>query len=87
MLPDLTATVNLHLESVKDVLIIPREAIARQKGQAVVEVMENGKSKLQPVKVGSMNECEAIIESGLKEGSIISLNPKITGEMQAGAER
>jgi HlyD family secretion protein len=87
LLPDLTATVDLHLESARGVLIVPREAIATQNGRAVVEVVENGKSKLQPVKVGSMNECEAVIESGLAEGSTVSLNPKISGESKTSRQR
>jgi multidrug efflux pump subunit AcrA (membrane-fusion protein) len=87
LLPDLTATVDLQLENAKDVLILPREAISKQNGQTVVEVLENGKSKLQPVKIGSMNDCEAVIVSGLKEGSTVSLNPKIRGEMLSSEKR
>ena len=50
-----------------------------------MEVLENGKSKLQPVKIGSMNECEAVIESGIKEGMTVSLNPQIPVAAGAGA--
>jgi biotin carboxyl carrier protein len=77
LLPDLTATVNLQLEGAKDVLILPREAIAVLNGQSMVEILENGKSKSQPIKIKSMNDCEAVIESGLKEGMTVSLNPKV----------
>jgi HlyD family secretion protein len=77
LLPDLTAAVDLHLENAKDVLILPREAIVIRNGQAMVEVLEHGASKPQPIKVGLMNDCEAVIESGLEEGSIVSLNPQI----------
>jgi RND family efflux transporter MFP subunit len=77
LLPDLTATVNLQLENAGNVLILPREAIAIRNGQAMVEILENGKLKLQPVKIGSMNDCEAVIESGLKEGNTVTLNPQI----------
>ncbi len=80
LLPDLTATVELRLETVTNVLILPREAITMQDGRAIVEVVENGKSRLQPVKIGLMNECEAVVESGLEEGSTVSLNPKIPSE-------
>ncbi len=75
LLPDLTATVDLQLESAKDVLILPREAVVIRNGQAMVEVHENGKSKIQRIELGLINDCEAVIESGLEEGIIVSLNP------------
>jgi HlyD family secretion protein len=77
LLPDLTAIVDLQMENTKNSLIIPREAITIRKGQAMVETLENGKSKLQPVKIGAMNECEAIVESGIKEGMTVLLHPEI----------
>jgi hypothetical protein len=75
LLPDLTAIVDLQMENTKDALILPREAIAIQNDQAMVAVLENGKAKLQPVKLGAMNEYEAIVESGIREGVMVSLNP------------
>lgn len=77
LLPDLTATIDLQLEDAGNVLILPREAITVRNGQAMAEVLEKGRSRLQPVKVGLMNECEAVIESGLEEGNTIKLNPQI----------
>lgn len=77
LLPDLTAAVDLQLENAKDVLILPREAVVIRNGRAMVEVLENGKSKPQPIKISLMSDCEVVIESGLKEGIIVSLNPQI----------
>ena len=48
LLPDLTSIVDLQLENAKDVLILPREAIAIRSDQAFVQILEYGKSKLQP---------------------------------------
>ena len=76
LLPDLTAIVDLQLEDAKNVLLLPREAIAYRDGRAMVEVLEDGRPKLQPVKIKTMNDCEAVIESGLKEGNRVMLNPK-----------
>jgi HlyD family secretion protein len=78
LLPDLTAIVDLQLEDAKNVLLLPREAIAMRNGQAMVEVFENGKTKPQPVKIKSMDDCEAVIESGLREGSSVALNPNLS---------
>ncbi len=77
LLPDLTAAVDLELEQDNDVLILPREAVAIRNGEAIVEVLETGKWKLQRIKLGLINECEVIVESGLEEGMIVSLNPQI----------
>ena len=35
----------------------------------------NGKSERRPVKIGPMNDWEVVIESGLTEGTAVSLNP------------
>jgi HlyD family secretion protein len=76
LLPDLTAAVDVHLQNLNHVLIVPREAIIHHEGQTSVEVLSNGKAERCPVKITSMNECEAVIDSGLQEGMLVSLNPK-----------
>jgi len=80
LLPDLTATVDLQLESAKEVLILPREAVVIRNGQAMVEVLESGRSKHQRIELGLINDCEAVIESGLEEGMIVSLSPQIPAD-------
>ena len=77
LLPDLTASVDLQLESAQDVLILPREAVFIRNGETMVEILETGKPKLQRIKLGLINDCEVVIESGLEEGAIVSLNPQI----------
>jgi len=87
LLPDLTAAVDLQLENAKDVLILPREAVAFRDGEAMVEVLENGKPKPQAVKLGPVSECELVIASGIKEGMTVLLNPQIpvvAGKQAAG---
>jgi HlyD family secretion protein len=76
LLPDLTAAVDLDLGSEKNALLLPREAVLVSQGQSYVEMPDNGKSDLHPVKTGAMNECEVIIESGLREGNVVARNPK-----------
>jgi multidrug efflux pump subunit AcrA (membrane-fusion protein) len=77
LLPDLTAAVDLELEDEQDVLIVPREAVVIRDGRAVVEVLENGSPSLKSIEVGLMNECEAVVESGLEEGMIVSIHPQV----------
>jgi HlyD family secretion protein len=76
LLPDLTAAVNIQLQSLDNVLILPRQAIINRKGQSSVDVLANGKSERRAVKIGPMNSCEAVIEAGLQDGTVVSLIPE-----------
>jgi HlyD family secretion protein len=75
LLPDLTASVDIPVQRLDNVLMLSRSAIVREKGQSLVEVLLNGKVERRPVKIGPMNDCEAVVESGLREGMVVSLNP------------
>ncbi len=77
LLPDLTSAVDVQLERLEHVLLVPREAIVMQQGQASVYVMANGRTEMRPVKIGPMNECEAVVEAGLEEGVTVSLSPNV----------
>ena len=76
LLPDLTASVDVPVQSLENVLMLPRSAIIREKGQAAVKVISNGKPERRPVKIGPMNESDAVIESGLQEGVVVFLDPQ-----------
>lgn len=82
LLPDLTATVDLQLANAKGVLVLPREAVIVRNGQSIVEVIENGKPEKRNVRIGRMNECEAVVESGIDEGMVVSLNPDPSAGME-----
>jgi HlyD family secretion protein len=71
LLPDLTASVDIPVRSLDNVLMLPRNAIIRENGQAAVDVISNGKSERRPVKIGPMNDYDAVIESGLQEGAVV----------------
>jgi HlyD family secretion protein len=77
LLPDLTAAVDVQLETCEDALLLPRNAVVFKENRALVKVLENGGSEVREVQTGSMNECEIIIESGLDEGTTVAINPTI----------
>ncbi|MEJ2246831.1 MAG: hypothetical protein P8Y80_12255, partial [Acidobacteriota bacterium] len=77
LLPDLTAAVDVQLETCEGALLLPRNAVVFKENRALVEVLENGGSEVREVQTGSMNECEIIIESGLNEGTTVAINPTI----------
>ena len=77
LLPDLTAAVDIQLRTLENVLLLPREAVFVQQGQMMVEALVDGRSELRPVKVGPRNDCDVVIESGIREGMTVSLNPRV----------
>ncbi len=73
----MTAAVDVRLERLEKVLLLPLEAVAMRQGQAVVEVLRDGRSEIVPVTTGPANDCEVVIQAGLPEGAIVARNPKI----------
>jgi HlyD family secretion protein len=73
LMPDLSAAVDAELQTVPDALIVPRDAILRQSGGACV-LLKNatgfGFAK-HPVKLGALNDTQAVVESGLRPGEIV----------------
>jgi len=75
LLPDLTAAVDIRLQDRSNVLLLPREAVRIESGQALVMAPVNGKPEQRSVKIGPMNDSEVVIESGLDEGAIVLRHP------------
>jgi HlyD family secretion protein len=76
LLPDLTASVDIAVQSLDKVLMLPRSAVIRESDQAAVEVISNGKHERRRVTLGPMDGCDAVIESGLREGEVVARNPE-----------
>ncbi len=74
--PSMTANVDILLGVSKNALSLPIEALARQDGQSVVTVEENGRLLKKPVSVGARTETLVEITSGLKEGDRVLILPK-----------
>lgn len=58
-----------------DVLKIPAGALFRQAGEWSVFVVEDGKARVRPVKIGEQNDLEAEIRDGLKENDRVIVYP------------
>jgi len=74
--PGMTAAVNIVVDQIEDVLLVPNRAVRVQDGERVVYVLREG--MLDPVKVrlGVSSETHSeVIESVLREGDLIVLNP------------
>jgi RND family efflux transporter MFP subunit len=69
--PEMTTNVTIYLETRKNVLVVPTSAIARERGERTVTVMEGEKKIQRKVKVGWKDNGFTEIISGVKEGEQI----------------
>ncbi len=85
--PGMTATVNILVEEIEDVFVVPNDAIVSIQGQDHVYVYRAGAYTPIPVKLGSYSDIYSeVIEADIKEGELIVLNPppEITGALPFG---
>lgn len=74
--PGMTAAVNVVVEEVKDVLLIPNRAVRLVDGNRVVYVLIGNQPVQVKVQLGSSSDLESVVVSGdIKEGDLIILNP------------
>jgi HlyD family secretion protein/macrolide-specific efflux system membrane fusion protein len=78
--PGMTADVRIHIDTRKDVLRLPIEAIVKEKGKTYVTRVEEGeKGKLRSIKteveVGARNDRDQEIVSGVKQGDRVLIKP------------
>ena len=74
--PGMTASVTILSDELRNVLIVPHEAVFTEKGKYICYVSKNRKFTAQEVTVGKGNEDFVSITSGLSEGLEVSLmNP------------
>ncbi|MEO7453887.1 MAG: efflux RND transporter periplasmic adaptor subunit [Fimbriimonadales bacterium] len=72
LMPGLNASCEFIQREKKDVLMIPAQAIKREEGKTMVEIMpEPNKPQKKEVEVGSMGNGMLEIVSGLSEGDVI----------------
>lgn len=66
--PGMSAIIQAATNEVKDVLLLPRDAVVRRSGSDVVFVVENDKVKEVPVTTGESTDDLIVIKDGLEEG-------------------
>lgn len=85
--PGMTATVTILVKEIKDVFVIPNDAIVSINGHDHVYVYRAGAYVSVPVKLGSYSDFYSeVIDAEIKEGELIVLNPppEVTGAMPFG---
>jgi len=74
LMPDLTASLDVELAREARALVVPRDAIRKDKDRTIVRVQRGSSFHDQPVTVGALSAHEAVITAGLEEGAVVSRN-------------
>ena len=74
--PGMTAAVNVTVDEVSDVLLVPNRAVRLIAGERVVYVLREDKPVKVKVTLGLSSDTKSVVASGsVKEGDLIILNP------------
>jgi HlyD family secretion protein len=74
--PGMTAAVNIVVQEMQDVLLIPNRAVRLVDGERVVYVLENQQPAKKEISLGSSSDTMSVVAGGdLVEGDVIILNP------------
>ena len=74
LMPDLTASLDVELARTPAALVVPRDAIRSDGAKATVRVRNGSRFEDREVVVGDVSAHEAVITSGIDEGSIVERN-------------
>jgi HlyD family secretion protein len=83
IIPDLSASADVVLDTEKDALVVPREAVVHENGEAVVYVAEGKQPRRQPVELGASNDTQSVVLSGVREGDTLVVVPPAQPELTA----
>jgi len=72
LMPDLTASLDVELGREPRMLVVPRDALRREKDRTIVRVQHGSSFEERPVTLGSISAHEAVVASGLDEGAVVS---------------
>lgn len=78
LMPDLTASLDVELERSAGALVVPRDSIVSEGEQTYVQVLRGSKFERRDVAVGATSAYEAVVSSGLSEGTVIARNAAVS---------
>jgi HlyD family secretion protein len=74
--PGMTAAVNVVVQEMRDVLLVPNRAVRLVDGERVVYVLENEQPVKKAINLGSSSDTMSVVAGGdFKEGDVVILNP------------
>ena len=71
LLPDLTASAEVLIDKVDDVLLAPSDAVKEENGQSFVYVLKGQATERRSVTVGRMSATHTVIEEGVAAGDVL----------------
>lgn len=71
LMPDLSAAVDVELDSRSNAVVVPAQSVVRENGDEYVWLSTASGFEKHPVKIGPRNDVEIVIESGLKSGDLV----------------
>jgi HlyD family secretion protein len=71
LVPDLSAAVDVELERKDNTIVVPRDAIVREKDRFTVRILDGGAVRPRTVTLGAKNDYEVIVDSGLEPGVMV----------------
>ncbi|MDE0126512.1 MAG: HlyD family efflux transporter periplasmic adaptor subunit [Bryobacterales bacterium] len=79
--PGMSATVEIVVQRISDVLVIPNKASTQIDGKPTVFVKDGPGFQRRPIEVSATNGTEIVVASGLEEGDVIALeNPELADQ-------
>ena len=88
VLPGMTAAVNIIVDQLDNVLLIPNRAVRMVDGQRVVYILRDGKPEMIKVTLGlSSDTMSELVSDTIKEGDLIILNPPSNFNFAGGPPR
>lgn len=74
--PGMTAAVNIVVEEIQDVVLVPNRAVRLVDGERVVYLLVDGQSVKKEIRLGSSSDTMSVVAVGdVKEGDVVILNP------------
>ncbi len=83
IIPDLSGSADVLLREDKDVLLVPREAVVHENGEAVVYVAGDKQPRRQAVELGNRSDTQFVVLSGVNEGDTLVVKPPPQPELAA----
>jgi len=79
LMPDLSASADVELSKMQNVLVVPAQSVINDKGQDYVFLKTATGFDKHQVKIGPANDLDVVIESGLRAGDVIRTTREGTG--------
>ncbi len=74
--PGMTAAVNIVVEEMNDVILVPNRAVRLVENERVVYVLVDGQPVKKEIRLGSSSDTMSVVAVGdIKEGDLVILNP------------